>query len=200
VGAGSNATFRVIASGTDPMRYQWHFNAAPVSGATNATLLLTAVTSNSAGPYSVVITNIAGVATSQIATLTVMIADANTDTDRDGMPDWWENLYTLQPTNSSDASVDSDNDRMSNLEEFRAGTNPRDASSLLKLQVSVTPSVHLRFTAQSNIAYVVQFSTNIPPNPSLVLSNIVAQPGVRAVDLVDPGAGSSSRFYRVMVP
>ena len=45
------------------------------------------------------------------------------DADKDGLPDWWENLYGLNP-NVADAHLDSDNDGRTNLEEYNAGTNP----------------------------------------------------------------------------
>ena len=51
------------------------------------------------------------------------------DSDNDGMPDAWETTNLLNPTNSSDATTDTDSDGLSNLKEFLAGTNPRDADS-----------------------------------------------------------------------
>lgn len=48
------------------------------------------------------------------------------DDDEDGMPDSYELTYALNPLDASDASLDSDNDSLSNLEEFRLGTNPND--------------------------------------------------------------------------
>ena len=45
------------------------------------------------------------------------------DADKDGLPDWWETLYGLNP-NVVDSHVDSDGDGRTNLEEYNAGTNP----------------------------------------------------------------------------
>ncbi|MGH7971529.1 MAG: FG-GAP-like repeat-containing protein, partial [Limisphaerales bacterium] len=73
--AGANATFVVTATGTSPLDYQWHFGAAnlPLSGETNATLVLTNVQTAIAGNYTVVITNSQGAVTSAVATLTVLV-------------------------------------------------------------------------------------------------------------------------------
>ena len=45
------------------------------------------------------------------------------DADKDGLPDWWETFYGLNP-NVADSHVDSDGDGRTNLEEYNAGTNP----------------------------------------------------------------------------
>jgi len=42
----------------------------------------------------------------------------NGDTDGDGMPDGWEVHWDLQPLNSSDSMIDSDNDSLINLYEY----------------------------------------------------------------------------------
>ncbi|TAK98152.1 MAG: hypothetical protein EPO07_12285 [Verrucomicrobia bacterium] len=72
---GDPITLAVTATGTTPLRYQWYFNTTtPLTGQTNAALTLTAVTTNDAGSYSVIVTNLYGAATSSIATLTVIPA------------------------------------------------------------------------------------------------------------------------------
>lgn len=48
------------------------------------------------------------------------------DSDDDGMPDFWEDLYLLDKNDDGDASGDLDSDLLSNLEEFNAGTNPTE--------------------------------------------------------------------------
>jgi len=45
------------------------------------------------------------------------------DTDGDGMPDWWEIQYHLNP-GIDDTTGNPDGDALNNLEEYNAGTNP----------------------------------------------------------------------------
>ena len=51
------------------------------------------------------------------------------DADADGLPDEWERKVGLNPADASDAEADSDGDGFTNLEEYAAKTNPRDAKS-----------------------------------------------------------------------
>ena len=53
------------------------------------------------------------------------------DTDLDGMPDAWENLYPglLNPNDPSDADLDPDSDGLTNVQEYNLGTKPNNADS-----------------------------------------------------------------------
>jgi hypothetical protein len=68
---GATVVFTVEASGVMPLYYQWYHNNMPVSGANAATLTLTNVQSYHGGSYFVVVTNLGGAVTSQVATLTL---------------------------------------------------------------------------------------------------------------------------------
>ncbi len=46
------------------------------------------------------------------------------DTDKDGMPDLWEQQYGFDIDNPADAALDTDQDKLKNLDEYRGGTNP----------------------------------------------------------------------------
>lgn len=69
VTTGGSVTFTVTATGA--VSYQWFFNNAVISGATNASYNLGNVTAGSAGPYYVAVTNAAGTVNSEIVTLLV---------------------------------------------------------------------------------------------------------------------------------
>jgi sugar lactone lactonase YvrE len=72
MGMGSNAIFSVAASGSGPFGYLWFLASTNlVQGGTNNTLLLSGLSTNDAGNYTVVVTNAYGSITSQVATLTV---------------------------------------------------------------------------------------------------------------------------------
>lgn len=54
--------------------------------------------------------------------------NSDPDDDDDGMPDTWEDQYGLNSL-VNDASVDSDNDGYTNLQEYQAGTDPSNPNS-----------------------------------------------------------------------
>ncbi len=70
---GNNATFTVSAYGFPPPAYQWQFNSADITGATQSSYTKANVQASDAGSYSVVITNIVGTTNSGNAVLTVKI-------------------------------------------------------------------------------------------------------------------------------
>ena len=90
---GGNATFRVGASGTEPLSYQWRFNGSDladggrISGATTATLTVSNVEAGDAGEYDVVVSNPAGMGTSDPASLTVGVPAAGPLPS--GAVAWW---------------------------------------------------------------------------------------------------------------
>ncbi len=73
VNVGQSATFAVTAAGTAPLSYQWRFNSTNLLGATASSYTRDSVQASDAGSYSVVVTNIAGSATSSNALLSVNV-------------------------------------------------------------------------------------------------------------------------------
>ena len=68
---GSPATFSVTATGTAPLSYQWRKNSVNIPGANSAAYTIFATVEADEGLYSVVVSNAAGTATSNSASLTV---------------------------------------------------------------------------------------------------------------------------------
>ena len=81
-------------------------------------LVLSKVVAGSATGASIVTTTINGV-----------VNWNNQDTDHDGMPDWWELKYSLNPNDPSDAGFDADGDGLTNLQEYQNRTGPKTADS-----------------------------------------------------------------------
>lgn len=68
---GETAQFSVQGSGNAPVTYQWHFNGAPVAGATSSNLTINNVQPQNAGSYTATASNAYGGQLSQPAQLTV---------------------------------------------------------------------------------------------------------------------------------
>ncbi|HKW87721.1 MAG TPA: choice-of-anchor D domain-containing protein, partial [Candidatus Acidoferrales bacterium] len=77
VTAGQTATFGVVAAGTAPLNYQWNRNGVAISGAVSSSYMTPATASSDNGStFNVMVSNAAGTATSNAATLTVNPAPA----------------------------------------------------------------------------------------------------------------------------
>ncbi len=74
VTVGASAGFTVSASGTAPLGYQWLFDGTNLAGATTASLTLTNIQAWQAGSYLVAVSNVAGSATSVVASLRVLVS------------------------------------------------------------------------------------------------------------------------------
>lgn len=85
--AGQAAGFTVAATGTAPLVYQWQRNGVDVAGGTAATYTLAAATlADSGAAFAAVVTNTAGSATSNAATLSVTATAPTIGTRQFGTP------------------------------------------------------------------------------------------------------------------
>ena len=75
---GTTATFAVTATSCSAIGYQWMLGTNLLSGEQAATLTITNLHTTNAGDYTVILTNGAGSATSDVATLTVLLPAAPT--------------------------------------------------------------------------------------------------------------------------
>jgi hypothetical protein len=91
------------------------------------------------------------------------------DTDKDGMPDFWEIQYGFDPNDPSDAAKDFDGDGVSNLNEFLAGTDPTDTTKPVLISATATGTFD---------TVVVRFSEDVDPTTATNLANYSITPSV----------------------
>jgi hypothetical protein len=170
-------------------------NAAPItlSGLTNGTYAVYVVGKNSAGYWQ---------DTNSPTISQTWTVGPSGDTDNDGMPDSYEAQYplALDANDPLDADEDYDNDGLTNLEEFLAGTNPEAAASRLWLQtLPGAGGLAFTFEAVSNRSYTVQYRTSFTTGSWVHLSNFVTAPTNRTVEITNT-TGDPARFYRIVTP
>jgi len=117
------------------------------------------------------------------------------------LPYLWLQQYGL-PTDGSADYIDSDHDGMNNWQEWVAGTDPTNPSSVLKMLAPYrTPSgVWVYWQSVATRKYFLQCSTNPGAQPafSTIQSNILGLTGT--TPFMDANAtGLGYRFYRVGV-
>jgi hypothetical protein len=133
-------------------------------------------------------------------TNTVTVA---TDSDADGIPDWWMNQYFGHPTgqagDNSRATDDADGDGMTNLQEFLAGTSPIDPGSVLRISSAVPQGSDMVFTfaTATNRQYLLEWTTDLNSGVWTSLPDVISGDGT--VQQVRHGGGATlpQRFYRI---
>jgi len=126
------------------------------------------------------------------------ITDA--DSDGDGMADVWEVAHGLNEHDPSDALCDTDVDGLSNLNEFKADTDPRNRDS--NFQVAATEANDdefiIRFTTVLGRVYRVEVSDCLRPDIWFVLIDSIDGTG-NVVEVRDARAADvHRRFYRAV--
>ena len=120
------------------------------------------------------------------------------DSDADGLPDAWEiqNFGDL----SAIAGGNPDNDGMSNLEEYIAGTNPNDSSDNLRITYidrgrTFPDNTTLRWTSKPTRYYTIQYRPMVEPG-SVWTDSIGYGFGV-SNSTFNTGYTNALEFYRI---
>ena len=124
------------------------------------------------------------------------------DTDRNNLPDWWEQRYFGRMLGAAGATDDADSDGASDLAEWTAGTDPIKASSSLRVRASSsidTGGIILAWPSVSGRTYRILRSTDLAGGfTEVVRSNIAATPPMN-MEKALAGVSGSSGFYRIEV-
>ena len=129
----------------------------------------------------------------------------STDFDGDAIEDAWAtNLFGHSPLTAAEKSADADGDGMSNYNEFRAGTDPTNAASALRVAASVANgTATLQWPCVDGKTYRVYFSSDMRTWRE-VAEPTLAFPEAGLCQWTDDGRdagflGAQMRFYRVAV-
>jgi len=132
------------------------------------------------------------------------IPASNLDTDADTMPDAWEIQFGLDPTNPADAALDADGDSSTNASEYVAGTNPRDAESVLRIRGisrSASGPMEFSFQAVARKTYQVETRPAIDGGGWTTTRTVPASPQATQVIVPIPsGPNDEPQFFRLRVP
>jgi len=96
VNVGTNLTFTTAVTGDAPLNFQWYFNGVPlvntshILGSTSNNLTVVNAQTNDMGNYFMIVTNLVGMATSSVATVTILSPPVATvqPTGRSVPPGW----------------------------------------------------------------------------------------------------------------
>lgn len=118
------------------------------------------------------------------------------------MSDSWEMLHLFDKNSAADAALDADNDGVSNLDEFRSGTNPRVASDHLRVISAVVTNGQaiIQFIAVAGKTYTLLGRDSLEAGEWTRLANVPAQAATGPVQLLDPAVPGEHRFYRLITP
>jgi hypothetical protein len=144
------------------------------------------------------------------------LLDAAKDQDLDGMPNWLETQYAMNPFDAADALADNDKDGLANLVEFALASDPADAASAhwpqgLWVEVAEPPGRHfaldhIRRTANTTADVIVEVSADMVNwhSGTDYTTTFSSEPdGTDALRVIErikaPGSEAPASFMRIKV-
>ena len=192
-----------------PATYEWRVGSTQlrtnvVNAVTNS-FTFRAVGTNTVmtNNYRVVVKNAANPSPGLISAVAAIIVLP--DADGDHIPDFWM-IQHFGHTNAlaadlSLATDDADGDNMTNLAEYLAGTDPRDRTSYLRVDINWNLDVAtLQFMALSNRSYSLQFRESLTSGLWTKLQDVPSVSTNRVVIVTDLPPHAEQRFYRLATP
>jgi hypothetical protein len=202
---GDTVEFQVVMAGLEPFSYKWRRNTTTITPssnptATNRVFRIPNVQTTNATNYSVAVSNPA-IPTSTTNSILVPLIVME-DKDGDHMGDAWELQNGLDPTNPADALRDDDGDGFNNLQEFLAGTNPKDKTSYLKIDSirETAAGVEIGFLAHSNRTYSLDFKEAAARGDWQPTRALAGSTNDKPVTVLDRLPDSITRVYRISAP
>jgi hypothetical protein len=122
------------------------------------------------------------------------------DSDQDGIPDEWELVHGLDPSDSFDALLDPDQDGVINLDEYFDDTDPHDEIEMIIGAIAFgTEGVLLQFNVRENLSYRLEYKTELLNDEWELESEFSTVEGQTLVEFLDESIWKDvARYYRLI--
>jgi hypothetical protein len=144
-----------------------------------------------------------GVLQTQNHTVISTATNGFVDADANGLPDAWEKITGLDLVPAQFASTDADKDGQNNLEEYLAGTNPKNGADRLRFSeiVPTAAGIALRFVAEPGRTYRIQRRDALDAGTWQPVTTFNPQAARMTQEFLDDSvSGAAQRFYRLLTP
>ncbi len=119
----------------------------------------------------------------------------SSDTDSDGIPDWWEALFTGNPT-SMERDGHSDGDGITNYEEWLADTVPTNTESYFSIMEWMAPT-SVVFSSSLYRQYSVECRTDLMNTNESWKPKVEWFAGSGSLSVLDFAEDPTNRYYRI---
>jgi hypothetical protein len=197
--SGSASVIEFFASPAGNDEGQFFIGSASVAGAGNFMVSVTA-----AVPNNYVVTATATDVNGNTSEFSALQIVSSTDSDGDGIPDNWMVAHFGHTTgmagDKSRATDDADGDGLTNLQEFLAGTDPKNPGSRFAITAIDRPggTPRVSFQPVTGKTYRLEYRNDLTIGNWTTLVDGIFAPSSSTIQILDPsGVSLTKRFYRV---